>query len=347
MFRSYFFAPLLILSTQAFSQKDASLSSGLAKQQEGNHQQAISDFSESISKNAAEVQAYIKKWDEAMKFTEFERAEKGIELPKIEAALAKPYHARGVSNAAIFKNEAALSDLNTAIKMDPKFARSYYERGKVLWSMGKKFEGCSDLGTAKVMGDSIAKDLYEERFCWSEAITFYKDAISKLRLNQHEEAMDFIQKAIRICPDSASFYAVRGKCYTGMGKLDLAFPDFDKAISASANNAEAYFGRGMAFMEKRKFQEAFNDFDKAIKINERYADAYLNRAYACERMNKIQSALYDYLQVQRLKPNDPLAFFKSALLKDTNGDKNGACLDFKKAASLNHSEAADYAKDCK
>ena len=73
----------------------------------------------------------------------------------------------------------------------------------------------------------------------------------------------------------------------------------------------------------------------------------MNRAYACEGMNKVQSALYDYLQVQRLEPNDPIAYYKSALLKDANGDKKGACADFKKAASLNHAEAADYAKDCK
>lgn len=338
---------LFVCSVPLFSQTSSPLTTGLDKQKEGKHEQAITIFSEAILKNAPEVQAFIKKWDEYSKFSEFEQAEKGMELPLIEAALAKPYHVRGVSYAAIKKNDEALNDLSTAIKIDPKSARSYYERGKILWALGKKFEGCSDLGMAKVLGDTLAGDLYEEKFCWSEAITFYNDAMSGLKLNQYDAAMEFIRKAIQICPDSATFYAVRGKCYAGMGKLDLAFQDFDKAIAASPNNKDAYFGRGLAFYSKRKFQEAFDDLDKAIRINATFADAYLYRAYACEGMNKVQSALYDYQQVQRLKPKDPLAYYKSGLLKNENGDTKGACADFKKAASLDHSEAADYAKSCK
>lgn len=345
---SYFLVLFLFLCiNQLSAQTDPLITNGKARQKEGKHEQAILDFTEAIKKNDTEVQAFLKKWDELQKISEFERAEKGLEAPPVQAAFALPYYLRGISYVLSNKKDEALNDFSTAIKIDPRSSGAYFERGKILWESGKKFEGCYDLGMAKSLGDTVARDLFDEKFCWNEAAGFYKEALSKLKLNQYEVALELIQRSIQLCPDSATYFLIRGKCYLGMGKLDLAFPDLDKAISAMPNSAEAYFSRGVAFYTKRKFQEAFEDLDKALRINDRFVDAYLHRAYACEGLNKVQSALYDYQQVQRIKPNDPYAYYKSALLKNDNGDPKGACLDFKKAASLGHAEAADYAKSCK
>lgn len=341
------FATGILFHAPVLSQNGASLKGALAKQKEGKHEQAIADLTEIIAGHTAEVQAYISTWDEVAKWSDAERAEKGLKFPSLDSTYAKPYLVRGISYAAMLKNDKAFNDFEIAVKITPLSARAYYERGKIQFLLGKKFEGCSDLGTAKVLGDSLAKDLYEERFCWSEAITYYKDAMSKLRLNQSEAALDFIQKAIQICPDSATFYAVRGKCYLGMGKPDLAFPDLDKTITALPDHKEALYTRGVAFYNTGKYQAAFDDFDRVISLNAKFSDAYLYRAYACEGLNMAESALFDYQNVQRLKPRDPVAFYRSGLLKEAKGDVKGACLEFKKAASMDHAEAAEKAKTCK
>lgn len=344
----FFSAALFLVSAQlSFSQSDTALTNGVARQKEGKHAPAIWAFSNSIKVHEEEVQVFLNAWDEYQKVSEFDRAEKGMTYPPIEVAYARAYYLRGKSYAAMNQNGEALNDFTIAIKIDQKSGAAYYERGKILWTEGKKYEGCYDLSVARSLKDSLAQETYDEKFCWNEAVALHKDAITKLKLNQFDIALELIRKSIQLAPDSAAFLVVRGKCYSSLEKLDLAFADFDKAIAALPDNLEAYFGRGMAFLTKRKFQEAFDDFDKAIRINGNFADAYLNRAYACEGMNKVQSALYDYQQVQRLKPRDPLAYYKSGLLKQENGDAKGACADFKKAASLEHPEAADYAKDCK
>ncbi len=330
-----------------FSQTDSSLISGSAKQKEGKHELAVLDFTEGIKKHDTVVQVFLKKRDEYEKISAFDRAEKGLVAPPIDTAFARSYYLRGVSYAAMKKNDEALNDLTTAIKINPGSGRMYVERGKLLWSAGQKYEGCLDLRMARSLGDSLAKELFDDKFCWNEAVLFYKDALSKLNLNQYNMALELIQKSIQLCPDSAAYFVVRGKCYSGMGKPDLAFSDFDKAIAAAPNNKDAYFGRGMAFYTQRKYQEAFDDLNKAIHLNEWFADAYLYRAYACEGMNKNESALYDYQQVQRMKPKDDIAYYKSGLLRNQMSDMSGACKDFKKAASLGNAEAAGYVKDCK
>jgi tetratricopeptide (TPR) repeat protein len=109
---------------------------------------------------------------------------------------------------------------------------------------------------------------------------------------------------------------------------------------------DAYFYRGVAYYSKNKWQEAFDDLAKVILLDEKFSDAYLYRAYACEGMEKNTSALYDYQQVQHLKPKDGLAFFKSGLLRSAMNDAQGACNDFKKAASMGYAEARDYADKC-
>jgi tetratricopeptide (TPR) repeat protein len=348
MHKIYFSVLIFICSVQlVLSQPDSLFTSGCVKQKAGNHESAIMDFSAACKKHDPEVQDYVKKWDESQKFTDFERAEKGLEIPAIDASFARSYLFRGISYAAMNKNEEALNDLNTAVKINPKSGQAYYERGKLVWLSGKKYEACCDIRMAMSLGDSMAKEMFDEKFCWNEAKLYYNDAVSKLKLNQFETAFELVQKSIQLCPDSISYYIARGRANSGMGKLDLGLNDFDKVIAVLPENADAYFGRGLTYYSKRKYQEAFDDFDKAVHINESFADAYLYRAYACEGMGKVQSALYDYQQVQHLRPNDPLAYYKSGLLKNDNNDPKGACADFRKAAALGHPDAGDYLKSCK
>ena len=344
---SLLLAFFLFLTNSSFSQNDPLIVSGKQKQKEGMHQAAIIDLSGAIKNYEPQIQDFLKKWDEYQKINEFDRAEKGMEAPMIDTLFAIPYYLRGISYSATGKRDEALSDLNIAIKVNPKIAGAYCERGRLLWASGKKAEGCIDLRTARTLRDSSAKGLFEEKFCWDEAVKAKTEAVTMVTLNQFESAFDKIQIALKLFPDSASYLAIRGKCYSGMKKYDLAFLDFDKAITLSPNNFDAYFGRALTFYMKNKYQEAFDDFSKVIKMNESFSDAYLYRAYSCEGMQKNQSALYDYRQVQRLKPHDPLAFYKSGLLKNEMGDRKGACPDFVKAASMGHPEAEDYAKQCK
>lgn len=330
----------------ANAQVNPLVASGKAKQKSGAHEGAVIDFSEAIQQSSAEVTAYLKRLDEYEKIPSFEKAEKGIEAPVVDINMGIPYYLRGCSNSILGKNEDALQDFSTAIRINANLGAAFYERGKLLWTTGKKDEGCIDLGMAGSLGDSLAKEMFDEKFCWKEAMLAAKEASVRLSLNEYQKALDEIQKSVRLCPDSATYLGMRGRAYLGLGKYELAMFDFDKAISLNKNCVDAYFGRGVAHYSKNKWQQAFDDLAKAITLDEKFADAYLYRAYACEGMEKNQSALYDYQQVQKLKPSNGLAYFKSGLVRSNMNDQAGACRDFKRAASMGYSEAQDYADRC-
>ncbi|MBI4930002.1 MAG: tetratricopeptide repeat protein [Bacteroidetes bacterium] len=317
------------------AQSDPLVESGKVKQQAGNHAGAIYDFTSAIKQNESEVQKYL--------------SEGSSVIPPLSGgdAFAIPYYLRGYSYSTIGKNDEAMNDFTMAIKINPAMGAAYYQRGKLLWSTGKKEEGCIDLGMAGSLKDSSAREMFDEKFCWKEAVAAYKDASSKVRLNDYAGALDVIQKTIKLCPDSANYLGIRGRAYLGLGNYDLAMSDFDKAISLNQKKSvDAYYGRGMAYYSKNKFQEAFDDLCMAIKIDEKLSDAYLYRAYTCEGMGKNSSALFDYQQVQRLRPGDALAFMKSGALRNAMNDSKGACNDYRRAAALGNMDAQDYVEKC-
>lgn len=334
----------LLLGFQCtFSQNDPLLKSALAKQKEGKHPGAISDLSAVIKNHEAGVQEYLKRLEQYRSSGDTSMKN----FPLIDRSYAIPYCLRGISYAATDKNTEAMNDFNTAINIDPSYGAAYYQRGKLQWALGKKDESCVDMGMAGSLGDTLAKDLFGYNFCWRDAVAAYKDAVSKLKLSLHQDALDLIQRSLRLCPDSARYLVLRGNCFAGLGKTDLAIADFNKALALKSVNADAYFGRGLCYYSKEKFDAAFDDIDKAIQQNAKLTDAYLYRAYVCEKLGKNESALYDYQQVQQMRPYDALAFYKSGLINYGLNSTKGACQDFKKAAALGNTEAADYVKKMK
>ena len=340
---SFFFS---FLASTSHSQTKVMIESGKTKQKTSNHEGAVYDFTSAIKQNEDEVQKYLIKLEAYDKIPSFEKAEKGIEAPPIDINFAIPFYLRGISYSSMGKNAEAMDDFSTAIKINPKMGTAWYERGKLLWTIGKKDEGCIDLGMAGSLNDSSARELFDERFCWKEAVSAANEASIKIKLNEFQNALDEIQKSIKLCPDSARYFGLRGRAYLGLGNYDLAMFDFDKAISLSQTSIDAWYGRGVAYYMKNKWQESFDDMSKVIHINEKFGDAYLYRAYACEGMEKYQSALYDYEQVQRMNPLNGMAFFKSGLVRINMNEPTGACKDFRKAASLGYTEAQDYADKC-
>ncbi|MFH1005291.1 MAG: tetratricopeptide repeat protein [Bacteroidota bacterium] len=343
-----FFSPLFWKMGEAFAQQDALFESGKSKQRAGKHQAAIIDFSGSIKKNEYIIQKYFKKYNAYQKMSDFEKANKNTEKPFIDKKYAKPYCYRGISYSALRKNTEAMEDLNKALKIDSVYAQALYERGKLKWISENKKEGCIDLGLASILSDSNAREMISDNFCWLEAVKIYDDAITNFKLNQYQQAMADVEKAITICPDSVRYLILRGKCYYIFKKFGLAIQDFNKAIKLSPrSNEDVYFNRGITYFELKKYQQAFDDLSKAIEFNADYSDAYLFRAYSREKLEKPKEALYDYDHVIRLKPDEGLAYFKRGLLKQELNEKKSACRDFKKAEELEYPEAADYVERCK
>lgn len=340
------FIPVVAFSAPAQKVEDF-MASGQKKMDMGDNPGAIKDFAEAIKLNQTETDSYLKKRKEYNGLSDYEKAlvESG-EVLTVKHELAVPYYSRGMAYAATSTKDLAQKDFETAVDIDPKYADALLQRGVMRHEAGKKEEGCMDIRAAADYGSEKAKEIYEDKFCWNSSLNYAKDGMSHLKLNQYDKALTDFDLALRINPDSAQNYVYRGRCYYGLGKFNEAQKDFDMAIKKRPYNPEAYYYRGLIYYVSEKWNEAITDFGYAIGADKKFADGYLYRGMCYENIGNTKGALTDYTMVQKLRPEDGLAFFKSAMVKKGLKQKMAACVDFKISAELGYDEAVDYAAEC-
>ena len=111
----------------------------------------------------------------------------------------------------------------------------------------------------------------------------------------------------------------------------------------NAKSADFYFDRAYYKAEKGDYYGAISDFTKAIEINPNDADSYYNRGWNKHKLNDYYGAISDYTKAIEINPSYGLAYSNRGYTKGIGfNDDEGACEDFKKAASLGSQYRIDW-----
>lgn len=84
---------------------------------------------------------------------------------------------------------------------------------------------------------------------------------------------------------------------------EQAIAELDKAIKLNPNSAHAYFMRGDLRLGHRELDMAIEDFRTAIKLDPRHARAYLMRSQAYEALGDRDAAKQDRAKALELDPS--------------------------------------------
>lgn len=146
-----------------------------------------------------------------------------------------------------------------------------------------------------------------------DAESLFQAGKEKFSKGDFTSAIEFYTKAIAADPKHLNAYLQRGSCYIQIKKYDEAVKDYSFVINEQPNQLWAYLSRGSAYNKLEQYGKAINDFDKVLAIDENNQDAYNNRGWA----------------------------------KKLQGDKEGACKDWKKSKKLGNEEAKIIMKNNK
>src|SRR5674476_304383 len=91
------------------------------------------------------------------------------------------------------------------------------------------------------------------------------------RTNNPARAIELINKAIEINPNSASAYSNRGNVLTALKQHQAAIENYDQAIALKPDHASAHTNRGNALGALKQYQDAIESYDKAIAIKPDHA----------------------------------------------------------------------------
>ncbi len=167
-------------------------------------------------------------------------------------------------------------------------------------------------------------------------------ATAYLDKKEYQKAVPDLDKAIASLTNSFIAYNLRGLAYDGLDRQSQAMADFNQAISINPGFAEAYCNRGFVFYENKEYGKALKDYEKAISLDPKLATAYSHRGFLFAFQGKPDQALEDYNQAISLNPKLLEAYLNRGNLYVRTKQYDLALTDFSNALPLNWRNAATY-----
>jgi len=130
-----------------------------------------------------------------------------------------------------------------------------------------------------------------------------------------------------------------------LGDTKRAIQDLNKAIEIDPNSNETYFDRGFAKGKLGDYKGAIQDFSKAIEIDPNYVSVYFNRGFAKGELGDYRGAIQDYSKAIELDPNYAIAYHNRGFAKIKLGQKDSGCQDLSKAGEMGDMDAYDLIKE--
>jgi tetratricopeptide (TPR) repeat protein len=321
---------------------------------------------------------------------EFQRTDNILEVARNIISLAFYIagivrHLRGDSKGAI---ELFTNSLNSAKENEKLWPDRIYElRGVAFFLLGDDCNAIADYtkslevkpgpgayanrGTARIRSgdlDGSLRDLNEALASTPESpLLLTMRAAAYHAQKQYTEALQDLDAAMRLLPNTASYYN-RGNVYYDLGELDKAIGDYDRAIELDPKNSSALARKGFALSLQGKHQEAFTNYKRAIAIdpanagfygdgaktllqsgdpqqaleycnqaiahNPQFTDAYRTRGCVFMRLDDFESAAKDFSEVLDRGATLPENFVNRALANKGRGAVTDAVSDYEKALSL-------------
>ena len=162
---------------------------------------------------------------------------------------------------------------------------------------------------------------------WYSVSYLFRDENPEGRLLASDEV-------IRLKPDFAEAYNIRGNAKAVLNRNEDAIADYDEAIRLEPDYANAYYNRGTAKDELGHHEDAIADFDEAIRLKPDIVDAYNNRGNAKAVLNRNEDAISDYDEAIRLEPDYANAYTNRGTVKAVLDQNEDAISDYDKAIGL-------------
>jgi protein O-mannosyl-transferase len=130
-----------------------------------------------------------------------------------------------------------------------------------------------------------------------------------------------------------------GQCYASLNQHDRALAYYDASLKLAPNEAGTHYQKGNSYAALGKMDEAIACYDATLKINPNYTDAINNKGNALAAMSRFAEALPVFDRAVASQPGTANVYFNRGMVKNSLGDKPGACKDWQKSLELGFSQA--------
>lgn len=276
------------------------------------------------------------------------------------AALQTPYRPvvlarRGLTNRLAGYYNAAISDLNEAVRLNPADVWALIQRGETYRQQGDFEKALSDYDQA-IQQESentwaivLKAETYRQSRRFEEALTEFQKATEKdpenawavvlqseayLQMGQYEKALTGFDRAVELVPDYAFAITHRGEAYRQVGQVERALADFNRALELDPNFTWAWVLRGETRRQMGKAEASIEDFNRAIELASNDPWPITLRGEAYRQTGQVQLALADYDRAIALKPDYTWPITLRGETRRQRGDFEEALTDFNRALQI-------------
>lgn len=238
---------------------------GIAYEHEGEHKQAIADYTNAIELDPKLAAAYYSRGNVYEREGEHDQAiadyNKAIDL---DPKYADAYHNRGAAYRNKGDADRAIVDFNKTLELNPNDAGAYDDRGIASFDKGDVDRAMADYKRAIELDPNLAGAYNNRGIAYDDK-------------GEHDQAIADFTKAIELDPKLAGAYNNRGLAYERKTELDRAMSDYEKALdigekvlSPDDPNMGTFRGNlGALYKSKGELDKAAPLLKRALEIKEK------------------------------------------------------------------------------
>lgn len=183
-----------------------------------------------------------------------------------ENPTAEKYLSRGQAWAVRRNFDRALTDFDSALRLNPDFPVAHTGRGNCLLQQ-KKYKDAIAAYTRAIEIEPTAAAAYNNRGNAWRAMGKFKEALPNY------------VAAMKLRPGQAGLMFSSGVCYSALQRYDAAIEMYNAVLDANPQHAGALNERGLAWQRKSDFLKAIASFTAAAEADPSHYEAMNNLAW--------------------------------------------------------------------
>jgi len=196
---------------------------------------------------------------------------------------------RAIGLAATGDFDAALTEMNEAVALDPKQPNSYFMRAAAYEAKKDYDKSIADLDEA-IRLDASRGDFYMLR-----GVVFGQKG-------DFDRAITELDQKVKLDPNSTQGYSKRAELFRQKKDYEHAAADYSEVIKLEPDKPKGYIDRGWIYVLKNDLDHAMDDFTAALKIHENDASALVGVGVVKSRKGKPTDGSREIQQAITLEP---------------------------------------------
>ncbi len=140
----------------------------------------------------------------------------------------------------------------------------------------------------------------------ADATTFLLAGVVEAQLEHTERAVDLLEKAVELSPESTEAWLSLGNVLHAQGRMEDAARAFKEAATRAPDNAEAWNNLGVVQEDTGHTRDALDSYNRALEVDPGFVNALRRRAPVLGRLRWFEQAREAYEDLLRRFPDDPV-----------------------------------------